>query len=98
MSLFPGVQAKAQEEIRRVLDGRIPTIEDYDKMPYLQAVTLEALRWNPPGPSGVPHRLTQDDMYNGYFIPQGTTVIANLWYGQPPRINTACSSWNSVEL
>ncbi|KAG8972266.1 hypothetical protein FRC05_010209 [Tulasnella sp. 425] len=79
MSLFPGVQAKAQEEICRVLDGRIPTIEDYDKMPYLQAVTLEALRWNPPGPSGVPHRLTQDDMYNGYFIPQGTTVIANLW-------------------
>ncbi|KAG8901043.1 hypothetical protein FRC00_009425, partial [Tulasnella sp. 408] len=78
MSLFPGVQAKAQAEIRRVVGNRIPTIEDHANMPYLQAVTLEALRWNPPGPSGVPHRLMQDDLYNGYFIPKGTTVISNL--------------------
>ncbi|KAG9019039.1 hypothetical protein FRB90_006995 [Tulasnella sp. 427] len=79
MSMFPEVQAKAGAEIRQVLEDRIPTIQDYDKMPYLQAVTLEALRWNPPGPSGVPHRLMQDDIYNSYFIPEGTTVIANLW-------------------
>ena len=29
---------------------------------------------------GVPHRVTQDDTYNGYFIPAGTNVIANIWY------------------
>ncbi|KAG8901244.1 hypothetical protein FRC00_008288, partial [Tulasnella sp. 408] len=37
MSLFPGVQAKAQAEIRSVVGNRIPTIEDYANMPYLQA-------------------------------------------------------------
>lgn len=29
--------------------------------------------------SGVPHRAKQDDVYNGYFIPEGTVVIANIW-------------------
>ena len=29
--------------------------------------------------SGVPHRLTEDDVYNGYFIPAGCLVFANAW-------------------
>ena len=29
---------------------------------------------------GVPHRLTQDDLHEGYFIPKGSVVIANIWY------------------
>jgi hypothetical protein len=28
---------------------------------------------------GVPHRLEQDDVYEGYFLPKGSTVIANAW-------------------
>nr|BAL05094.1 cytochrome P450 [Phanerodontia chrysosporium] len=28
---------------------------------------------------GVPHRTIADDEYNGYFIPAGTTIIANAW-------------------
>lgn len=30
-------------------------------------------------PEGVPHVPDQDDMYNGYFIPKGSTVIGNVW-------------------
>ena len=26
-----------------------------------------------------PHRSTQDDVYEGYFIPKGSTIIANVW-------------------
>lgn len=29
---------------------------------------------------GVPHRNTEDDVYNGMFIPKGTTVLANIWF------------------
>ena len=30
--------------------------------------------------SGTPHRLMEDDVYEGWFIPAGTTVIDNPWY------------------
>ncbi|KAK0469989.1 cytochrome P450 [Desarmillaria tabescens] len=30
-------------------------------------------------PLGVPHRLMKDDVYQGYFIPEGTTMIVNQW-------------------
>ena len=29
--------------------------------------------------SGVPHRLTENDVYNGYFIPAGSLVFYNAW-------------------
>ncbi|KAG8895588.1 hypothetical protein FRC01_012304, partial [Tulasnella sp. 417] len=51
MSLYPEIQAKAYAEIERVIGSdRLPTINDKgaDKMPYIEAVVLEALRWNPP--------------------------------------------------
>ena len=28
---------------------------------------------------GVPHVASEDDVYEGYFIPKGSSVIANLW-------------------
>lgn len=28
---------------------------------------------------GLPHRVTQDDVYQGFSIPKGTTVVANIW-------------------
>jgi len=29
--------------------------------------------------AGVPHAVTQDDVYAGFFIPKGATVIGNIW-------------------
>lgn len=28
----------------------------------------------------VPHRVMQDDIHEGYFIPKGALVIPNIWY------------------
>ena len=28
---------------------------------------------------GVPHLVEEDDVYNGYFIPKGSLVLANIW-------------------
>ncbi|KAG1733002.1 cytochrome P450 [Suillus paluster] len=29
--------------------------------------------------AGVPHATSSDDIYDGYFIPKGATVICNAW-------------------
>lgn len=29
--------------------------------------------------SGLQHRVTENDTYNGYLIPKGATIIANIW-------------------
>lgn len=41
--------------------------------------TSQTLRWRPVAPGGVPHALTRDDTYDGFFLPKGTVVIANTW-------------------
>ncbi|KAG8947357.1 hypothetical protein FRC04_010805 [Tulasnella sp. 424] len=82
MSLYPEFQVRARAEIDRVIGpDRLPTIDDRgkEKMPYVEAVVLEALRWNPPASMGVPHVPLHDDTYGGYFIPKGTIVTTNVW-------------------
>ena len=77
MSLYPEVQKKAQEELDRVVGRtRLPDFDDYDNLIYVRAIMLESLRWMPVVPMGVPHKVTRDDEYRGFFIPKGTTIIA----------------------
>ena len=40
---------------------------------------LKLLRWNPVTPLGLAHYVSQDDEYQGYRIPKGTTVLPNVW-------------------
>ncbi len=43
MACYPEVQSKAQDEIDRVLPSdQLPLLEDYDDLPYLQAIIKEA--------------------------------------------------------
>ena len=76
MALYPSVLSRAREEIDKVVGkDRLPTFEDRNALLYIQAIFLECMRWRPIVPLGVPHRLIEDDYYNGYFIPAGTLVI-----------------------
>ncbi|GAA6007074.1 cytochrome P450 [Rhodotorula paludigena] len=72
---------KAQAELDRVVGSdRLPTFEDFEDLPYIRAVVNETLRWRPIAVlGGTPHASTEDDWYNGMFIPKGSTVVANLW-------------------
>ncbi|KAJ3709804.1 cytochrome P450 [Lentinula guzmanii] len=80
MSLYPEVQAKAQAELDAVIGNDcLPSFEDRDHLPYMQAVTLETLRWFSVVPTSVPHRVTEDNVFKGYFIPKGALVLSNLW-------------------
>ncbi|KAF8988609.1 cytochrome P450 [Cyathus striatus] len=79
MLRYPDVQRKAQEEIDRVIPGRLPTFEDIEKLPYVTAVVSECYRWATPAPLGLPRLLTEDDVVMGYKLPRGTIVMANSW-------------------
>ncbi|KAF9456640.1 cytochrome P450 [Collybia nuda] len=78
MLLHPDCQRKAQEEIDLVLKGeRLPNFYDRTALPYVGALVQEILRWHPTVPLGLPHRLLEDDVYRGMFIPKGSIVFAN---------------------
>lgn len=78
--MWPEVQKKAQEEIDRVIGGaRLPTIDDYQDLPYIRCCIKESLRWMPTVFLGVPHAAVKDDVYMGYNIPKGAAVINNVW-------------------
>ena len=81
MMLFPEVQIKAREEIDRVIGcERLPVSTDRDKLPYLVATMKEAHRWHPVAPMGIAHASTAEDTCNGYLIPKGATLLANVWW------------------
>ncbi|KAE8348663.1 cytochrome P450 [Aspergillus coremiiformis] len=80
MALYPDVQKKAREEIDRVVGtGRLPSFSDRDNLPYVNAVVKEVLRWHPATPIAVPHASSEDDIYRGYLIPKGATLVPNIW-------------------
>ena len=80
MVLNPKVMKKAQEELDRVVGkGELPDFSHKDDLPYIDALVKETLRWNSPLPTAVPNRAMHDDVYRGYLIPAGATVIQNVW-------------------
>jgi cytochrome P450 len=57
MVLYPDVQKKAQVEIDAIVgQERLPIFTDYQRLPYVQAIILEALRWIPVLPLGASSR------------------------------------------
>lgn len=80
MITHPEIFKKAQKELDTVVGSqRLPTFEDRPNLPYLDCVMSEVLRWGVPVPLGLPHRVTEDNVYNGQFIAEGTLVFANIW-------------------
>ncbi|KIW98141.1 uncharacterized protein Z519_01725 [Cladophialophora bantiana CBS 173.52] len=81
MMLFPNVQQQCQEELDAVVgSGRLPTIDDFESLPYIRQTTKEALRWLPTAISGaIPHAALSDDVVDGYRIPRGATVVMAVW-------------------
>ncbi|XP_053603225.1 probable cytochrome P450 304a1 [Plodia interpunctella] len=75
----PELQDRLHEEVDRVVgSGRLPNLDDRKNMPYTEATIREMMRYETLVPLGVPHRATDDTVFNGYNIPQGTMVSANL--------------------
>ncbi|KAH9994268.1 cytochrome P450 [Russula vinacea] len=82
--LYPEVQRKAQDEIDAVTERkRFPTFEDRPRLPFVDALCKEVMRWRPPAPLRTsyrcPHAASEDRVYEGLFIPKGAWLIGNIW-------------------
>lgn len=81
MTIYPEVQRRGQEEISRVVgNDRLPTLADRVNLPCVDTIVKETLRWHPVAPMGLPHENTEDDVCEGYFIPKGSMLFANVWH------------------
>ncbi|KAF9055433.1 cytochrome P450 [Hymenopellis radicata] len=76
----PEFQVRAQKELDAVVGrDRLPNFEDQENLPFINAIFMEAMRWRPVLPLAISHACLSDDVYEGYFIPRGATVIGNAW-------------------
>jgi hypothetical protein len=82
MAMYPEVQKKAQSQLDRVLvDGRLPELSDRPSLPWVDAIIKETLRWSSMTPVSLAHSTSSHDMLQDkYFIPEGTIVMANVWW------------------
>ncbi|KAL7914398.1 cytochrome P450 [Trichoderma velutinum] len=81
MILYPDVQRKAQEEIDRVVGpDRLPTRDDQEKLPYINAIVKESLRFFPVTPLAGPRMVTEEIFFRGYRIPSGSYLLPLAWW------------------
>lgn len=81
MAMFPEAMKKGHEELDRIVgSGRMPEWEDEKDLPYIRAIVKETLRWRPVNKFGMYHSSTEDDWYEGHFIPKDSVVVLNWWY------------------
>ncbi|XP_020042941.2 cytochrome P450 2C3-like isoform X1 [Castor canadensis] len=75
----PEISARIQEEIERVIGkNRRPCMQDRSRMPYTDAVVHEIQRFVDLVPTNLPHAVTKDIWFRGYFIPKGTNILTSL--------------------
>jgi cytochrome P450 len=95
MRAFPETLLPAWDELDRVV-GRSRSPTPNDDLPYLRAFVKEVFRWRSVAViGGTAHAPTQDDYWNGYFIPKGTWIQGNVWgihhnereFPEPDRFN-----------
>lgn len=78
MCVYPDTQRKIQEELEREIGpDRLPHYDDREKLPYLQAVILELMRFKHFAPFGLPHQTLENTQLLGYNIPKNTQVLIN---------------------
>jgi cytochrome P450 len=74
LSKHPNVVSRLREEMRTVLDGRMPTFADLPKLTYMQMVINEILRLYPAAYLFAREAVT-DDVIDGYPIGKGVLIF-----------------------
>jgi len=73
---YPDIQVKVQEEIDSVVGKyRLADLDDISRLPYLDSVLKESMRFKSVAPVALPHRTHSESTLGDYFIPAGTQVF-----------------------
>ena len=78
LARHPEVEQRLHEELREVLGGRAPDMDDLPNLRYADAVVKESMRVCPPV-WGFGREALQDCEIGGYRVPKGTQVVVNQW-------------------
>ena len=94
LAQHPEVEKELWSELRGVLNGRSPRIQDLPNLPYTERVVKEAMRLYPPA-WAIVRKSVGDCEIGGYRVPAGATLLMSQWvthrdpryYDQPERFN-----------
>nr|XP_033330748.1 methyl farnesoate epoxidase-like [Megalopta genalis] len=76
--VHPHVQLKIQDEIDKVIGSDVsPSLNDKNRLPYLNAVLVEVSRLANVTPTSLPHRALSDSNLLGFEIKRNSTLLAN---------------------
>lgn len=78
LALHPAAEARLHEELRAVLGGRAPSVDDYPRLPFTRAVLAESMRLHPPAWT-VGREPLEDFEAGGYRVRAGTIVLMSPW-------------------
>jgi cytochrome P450 len=81
LSLNSEAEARLHAELKEVLAGRSPRIEDLQRLRYTQMVVKESLRLFPPA-WGVGRETLREIQLGEYRVPAGTNVFISQWVVQ----------------
>lgn len=74
LSQNPEMEEKLHRELNQVLNGKLPTVEDYSKLKYTEAVFAEAMRLYPPA-WAIGRLAIENHEFNDFEIPKGSLVL-----------------------
>ncbi|KAH0464349.1 hypothetical protein IEQ34_007135 [Dendrobium chrysotoxum] len=76
----PNLLKQAQIELDSVVGSdRLVSESDLPSLPFLQAIVKETFRLHPSTPLSLPRIASKDCEIDGYFIPEGSTLLVNVW-------------------
>ena len=92
LSQNPAAEKRFHEELDRALSGRLPTAEDYPRLPYTEMVLSESMRLYPPAWS-IARMNTETYTIGPYVLPPKTLFIMapylmnrdERWFPEPER-------------
>ncbi|KAI9282684.1 cytochrome P450 [Sporodiniella umbellata] len=78
---YPEWQQKMRIEVGLFLkeNGRMPRYQERNRFPFVLSIMKELLRFRPPTYFGIPHRATENIVYEEYIIPKNTVLISSYY-------------------